>query len=316
MSTFAHDDTNQLTEANHDYQADETYKYYDNGNREKVNGTEYDTTAGNRLASDGVFTYTYDDEGNRTTRTRISQDPADDYLTEYQWDHRNRLISVTLKNNSATVTKYVEYTYDAANRRVCTAVDDDGDGTLDDYRYDIYHSGALRMELTDPDGLGTGAPTTIAHRYLWGPAVDQILAVEDPAGEVLWGLSDHQGTIRDIVNSTGTVVDHRQYNSFGEITTETNPAVDFIFGYTGKPLDPDTGLQYNHNRWYDATVGRWLSEDPIPDDINPYRYVGNGPLNHVDPQGLSCVPVCCFFRNSSAMWGETNTTAQGHGHLQ
>jgi hypothetical protein len=70
-------------------------------------------------------------------------------------------------------------------------------GWAGEVRYDIYiyRGGALRMELVDP---GTGAPATFAHRYLWDPAVDQILAVEDPAGDVLWGLADHQGAIRDV----------------------------------------------------------------------------------------------------------------------
>jgi len=39
----------------------------------------------------------------------------------------------------------------------------------------------------------------LAHRYLYGVAVDQILAVEDDSGDILWGLADHQGTIRDVV---------------------------------------------------------------------------------------------------------------------
>jgi RHS repeat-associated protein len=295
-SNYQHDDTNQLTVANHNgYQTNEGYSYDDNGNRMN---TGYATGTNNRLESDGVFNYTYDDEGNRTTRTRISNDPADDYLTEYEWDHRNRLVGVTLKNNAEEVTKAVQYTYDIHNQRLAKIVDEDGDGEPDDYRYNVHRAGSLRLEITDPDGIDnqTNNPR-VANRYLFGPAVDQILAVEEfpvfPQGEgdVLWGLADHQGTIRDIVEHDSqsgetTVVNHRKYDSFGRITSQTDETVDFIFGYTGKPLDPDTGLQYNHNRWYDATVGRWLSEDHIPDDTNPYRYVKNGPLTATDPNGL------------------------------
>jgi RHS repeat-associated protein len=59
--------------------------------------------------------------------------------------------------------------------------------------------------------------------------------------------------------------------------------------YTGRYFDEATGLQYNHHRWYDPKIGRWLSEDPIGfagDPSNLYRYVGNGPTNVVDPSGL------------------------------
>jgi RHS repeat-associated protein len=65
--------------------------------------------------------------------------------------------------------------------------------------------------------------------------------------------------------------------------------IDLAFAFTGRLLDQATGLQNNLNRWYDASVGRWLSEDPIgfnAGDANLYRYVGNGPTNGADPSGL------------------------------
>jgi hypothetical protein len=67
----------------------------------------------------------------------------------------------------------------------------------------------------------------------------------------LWSLTNRQGTVRDIVDSDGIVVNHRNYDSFGNLTSETNAAVDFLFGYTGRAFDESTGLQNNLNRWYD-----------------------------------------------------------------
>ncbi|GAB6188242.1 hypothetical protein JCM17478_37440 [Thermopirellula anaerolimosa] len=55
------------------------------------------------------------------------------------------------------------------------------------------------------------------------------------------------------------VVNHLVYDAFGRVTAETNPAVDSLFLFTARPFDPDTGLQNNLNRWYDPSVGRWLS---------------------------------------------------------
>jgi RHS repeat-associated protein len=78
------------------------------------------------------------------------------------------------------------------------------------------------------------------------------------------------------------------------VTKETNvESVDVLFGYTGRPFDEATGLQNNLNRWYDASVGRWISEDPIgfaAGDSNVYRYVGNRPVNSRDANGSSAIP--------------------------
>jgi len=119
--------------------------------------------------------------------------------------------------------------------------------------------------------------------------VDQLFADEQAGGEVLWALTDQLGTVRDLVDSTGTVVNHITYDSFGNVTSETDAAIDELFGYTGKALDESTGLQNNFNRWYDAAVGRWISEDPISfngGDANLFRYVGNESTGYVDPLGL------------------------------
>ncbi len=46
-------------------------------------------------------------------------------------------------------------------------------------------------------------------------------------------------------------------------------------------------------RWYDATTGRWITEDPVGlgPDSNPYRYCGNDPTNEIDPSGLAGLPA-------------------------
>ncbi len=85
-----------------------------------------------------------------------------------------------------------------------------------------------------------------------------------------------------------TVVNHLIYDAFGKVTSESNPTIDSLFLFTGRPFDSDTQLQNNLNRWYDAQLGRWLSEDPIgfaAGDGNLYRYVKNDPLEALDPDG-------------------------------
>jgi RHS repeat-associated protein len=85
------------------------------------------------------------------------------------------------------------------------------------------------------------------------------------------------------------VVDHIVYNSFGQITTESNPTTGFLFGYSGSPLDRGTGLQLDQARYYSPSMGRFLSPDPSSfsaGDVNLYRYVGNDVPNATDPSGL------------------------------
>ena len=151
----------------------------------------------------------------------------------------------------------------------------------------------------------------LSERYLWGPAVDQLLAQEAPQaategqttlnpGAVDWALTDNQGTVRDmaVYNSTTgatSIAMHSVYRSYGNLVSQSNPwagsvaAVDCLFGYTGCPFSTATGLQYNDNRWYDPATQRWLSQDPsgLEPDSNPYRYCGDGPTDGTDPEGLA-----------------------------
>jgi RHS repeat-associated protein len=148
----------------------------------------------------------------------------------------------------------------------------------------------------DKTGSGDVEIEDLSHRYLWGPAVDELLADEqvdwsdeDADGEVLWALTDHLGSVRDVANNSGSVVNHISYDSFGNVTGETDPDVDVAFGYTGKLFDDATGLQNNLNRWYDAQTGEWISQDFIWDGTNRSAYVGNGSTMFVDPDGLDHV---------------------------
>jgi len=105
---------------------------------------------------------------------------------------------------------------------------------------------------------------------------------------------DHLRAVRDIAKDDSgsdmtTVVNHLIYDAFGRVRSESNPAVDSFFLFTARPFDQDSQLQNNLNRWYDARVGRWLSEDPIgfaAGDGNLYRYAHNEALLHTDANGL------------------------------
>jgi RHS repeat-associated protein len=191
------------------------------------------------------------------------------------------------------------YTYDVFDRRVAKQADWDGSGPQAPRKeYFIYDGQHIALKFVDPDASGP-QPSALGSRLLHGPAVDQILADEvvtslSVPGNVLWPLTDNLGTVREVVDfnestSVAQVVNHLTYDTFGRITSETNAAVDFLFAYTGRERDEETGLYYYRARYYDPAVGRFLSQDPIgfeAGDGNLYRYVGNDATNATDPSGL------------------------------
>ena len=109
-------------------------------------------------------------------------------------------------------------------------------------------------------------------KNLWGANQDELIATNDQ-----FTLCDHLGSVRDVINAEGKLLNHIEYNAFGKVVKMTGQS-DCAFGYTGKIFDNQTKLQWNINRWYDAEVGRRISEDPIGfegKDVNLSRYVCN-----------------------------------------
>jgi len=253
---YGYDATSQLTSAVYEklpepVRPDELYEYDANGNRKN-----FATGKNNQLTSDGVFRYTYDDEGNRVSK--VSKNSK----TEYVWDHRNRLIEVVDNGKS------VGYDYDYLNRLV-----------------------RRNDELFIHDGWQIACSLRngkVEHRYLWGATQDELLAMDDA-----WTLRDHLNTVRTVVDARGCVISNLEYNAFGVLINATGDKP--LFRYTGKMFDDATGLQWNVNRWYDANVGRWISEDPIgfeAGDASLYRYAINMPHARLDPLGLTSKPPC------------------------
>jgi RHS repeat-associated protein len=275
-NSYSYDDTDQLTGATYSGQSNETYGYDLNGNRTNAG---YQTTSNNRLQTDGTYNYTYDDEGNLTQRTTI----ATNEVTEYTWDYRNRLTQVVVKNAASTIIKQVNFTYDALNRRIEKKVDPDGSGpqtaTIERFVYDRDH---IKLVFNGSN--------TLTRRYLHGPSIDQILADEDVVPkQISWPLSDHQETVRDWVNNSGVIQNHLRYDSFGKIVSQTAPALNPRFAYTGREWDSEIGLYFYRARYYAPGVGRFIGEDPIgftAQDVNLCRYVGNNPVWFTDPYGL------------------------------
>ena len=270
---------------------------------------------------DGTYHYRYDAEGNLSWKYSGSWDSnnnrptsSDNDVTQYTWDFRNRLTAVThYSSYPSTIDSEVEYTYDYLDRRIRMKIDSNtSGGESPGCYYDVYQGDNLALEIDDPDGLADNFwangtvrenDASVSHRYLYGAAVDEILASENAAGAVLWGLADNEGTIRDIVNgSTRAVVDHRKYDSYGNVTFESVPSTDFVFGYTGQVWDAAAKLYDDDHRWYDPSTGDFISKNPANTDVNLYRYCRDNPLNATDPSGLCSESGNYSIINSPNAW--------------
>ena len=86
---------------------------------------------------------------------------------------------------------------------------------------------------------------SLATRYLNGPAGDLVDTFwrELSNGTVAWYLSDHLGTVSDVINSSGGVIDHVDYSAFGSVLDESSPGNgDRMTGFAGLKRDTVTGL--------------------------------------------------------------------------
>ncbi|MFC2027120.1 RHS repeat-associated core domain-containing protein [Chloroflexota bacterium] len=130
--------------------------------------------------------------------------------------------------------------------------------------------------------LTTDEVTT--HYYLGGRQIAY------KTGDTLeYPLDDHLLSTVGAMNSDGEKISTIKYFPFGDCRNSTgNVTTDKLF--TGQRLD-DTGLYFYNARYYDATIGRFISADTIvPDPFDPqgwnrYSYCENNPLIYIDPTG-------------------------------
>ena len=157
---------------------------------------------------------------------------------------------------------------------------------------------------------------TFRAKYVHSQNVDEPVRMERPESphtnttyprQEFYFHRDHLGIITEITDFEGIIVQRYVYDAFGSVTiydkdgNEITPSsanyLENPYAFTGRELDPETGLYFYRARYYDPGTGRFLSEDPIGvngGDANFYRYVGNNSLNFTDPEGeniLYLIPV-------------------------
>jgi RHS repeat-associated protein len=118
---------------------------------------------------------------------------------------------------------------------------------------------------------------------LWGGVISTVTA-----HAVTYVYTDPQGSLlaeADVQGNITATFDYRPYGAQALGSASNGP------GYTGHVNDADTGLTYMQQRYYDSSVGRFLSIDPVGvnpksgDNFSRYWYANNNPYRFIDPDG-------------------------------
>ena len=108
-------------------------------------------------------------------------------------------------------------------------------------------------------------------------------------GNTYLPLHDFSGNIIALISSEGKVMETRDIDAFGEILS-SHPSLS-PWGFSSKRTEED--FIYFVGRFYDPSIGRWLTPDPAGavDSPNLYLYVRNNPLSRLDLFGLTSGPI-------------------------
>ena len=107
-------------------------------------------------------------------------------------------------------------------------------------------------------------------------------------GSWYYYIYNAHGDVIGLADDSGSIVNTYKYTPWGEIRSETE-TVDNPIKYAGEYYDDELGMIYLRARYYDPTVGRFISYDAEegeisnPLDMNRYVYCRNNPVRYVDP---------------------------------
>jgi len=249
--------------------------------------------------------YEYDAHGNRTKQTETDAD-GQSSVTTYTYDPLYQLIAVG-SNSGSRSARTSAYTYNGAGqqikssdgRHVTQYLYDGSDVTLERGEGGATQASYLRT-LGVAGGIGGLVSRTQYRTIEPKPDVKDEIDTDDAdaaadldtpdviAVKTEYYHADAQGNVIATTNARGRLNGIIRYDAYGRIVGQCGDLGASPYRYSTKPLDKTTGLYNFGARWYDPSIGRWLTPDPAGDidGMNRYAFVRNSPVNYVDPWGL------------------------------
>ena len=242
---------------------------------------EYDYNNLNQLLEkiDPAQAFAYDANGNMT----MGYTP-EGYVFSASYDAENRLSGIEYTDGAANLRR-IEYRY-RADSFLAEIRKYENTALIDATR--IVRGPYLALQDRAADNGVTGD-------YLWGlnfgGGIGGLLNLRQN-GQGYDYMYDGIGNVTALLDPNQQVVASYRYDTFGKLVAKSG-AVEQPFQFSTKRYEAGVGLNYYGYRFYAPDLGRWMNRDPLGEagGINLYGFVQNDPVNWVDPEGTSIIPL-------------------------
>ena len=163
----------------------------------------------------------------------------------------------------------------------------------------IYHYDSMGYLVTETELDGT-----LIRDYLWSEGMHPMAQIDNAAGTeaIIYFTADHRMTSRLATDAAQTIVWRWEGEAFGNTLAEQDPDADLTdtvvnLRFPGQYFDEEANLHYNYHRYYDSSLGRYITSDPIGlgGGLNTYLYANANPITLIDRFGLtSCEDDECL----------------------
>ncbi|MDY0328335.1 MAG: RHS repeat-associated core domain-containing protein, partial [Arcobacteraceae bacterium] len=272
---YKYDSNQRLIKSN-----DKSYSYDLSNNLLSYNSI-YDTIT-NQLISNDIYECNYDILGNMTQK----HNKQTHITTYYKYDDLSRLIEYKqIDNTSNDTIKELRLSYNPLSQRASKYYKDKDESYYHKYIYDKHNIIGIYDARSDE---------LLASFIHILDNIDRPLSITTNKGIYYYHLDTNNSVIA-ISNKLGEIVQSFTYDDFGYIIDKYThleyKEIEVLnpYAYTSREYDSEE-LYYYRARYYDPTIQRFITPDPISylsKDINFYAYVSNNPINLTDPSGLS-----------------------------
>ena len=254
--TYFYEDGNKLLGVDDAVTTSSGFDFYDkNGSQYNINSPEY----------------AYDIDGNL-----IRDDNKG--IFDIQYNHLHLPEKIDFGNGDS-----ICYIYSAGGQKVRKVVywGSSNTSTSTDYIDNFHYQDQVLDFIATGDGRIEVDGTNYEHQYNF----------QDQLGNVRMVFAD--GNEDNILNTSEIKQDIHYYPFGMQLLNSLQSGSSNKYLYNGKELNDEHDLNWYHYgaRFYDPQLGRWHVVDPADEFNSPYVYVGNDPVNKIDPDGFNEEPI-------------------------